>query len=77
MHRDTGLRTFADVLIGDRRAPRRSSLLKLHDSVDWDRIAELLKGVHASKEGRKAYPPLMMMKALLLRHLHRRAAPST
>ncbi len=44
MHRDTGLRTFADVLIGERGAPRRSSLLKLHDSVDWDRIGELLKG---------------------------------
>ena len=75
MHRETGLRTFADVLIGESRAPRRSSLVKLHDSIDWERIGGILSGVHASKEGRKAYPPLLMMKALLLGHLHRLSDP--
>ena len=75
MHRDTGLRTFADVMIGERGVRRRSSLAKLHDSIDWERIGDLLSGVHASKEGRKAYPPLTMMKALLLGHLHRLSDP--
>ena len=75
MHRDTGLRTFADVLIGESDARRRSSLTKLHDSIDWERIGDLLSGIHASKEGRRAYPPLTMMKALLLGHLHRLSDP--
>ena len=75
MHRDTGLRTFADVLIGESDARRRSSLTKLHDSIDWERIGDLLSGIHASKEGRRAYPPLTMMKALLLGHLHRLSGP--
>lgn len=76
MHRETGARTFADVLIGDRGARRRSSLFKLHDSIDWESVGEVLSGVHSSREGRKAYPPLLMMKALLLGHLHGLSDPA-
>ena len=69
MHRDTGLRTFADEVVGDDLG-RNERLERIHASIDWDRIGGIVEGLHSSGEGRKAYPPLLMMKAMLLQHLH-------
>lgn len=38
----------------------------LNAMIDWDQIESLLSGIHARKQGEKAWPPLMMFKALLL-----------
>lgn len=69
MHRETGLRTFADEVVGDDLG-RNDRLERIHASIDWDRIGAIVEGLHSSGEGRKAYPPLVMMKAMLLQHLH-------
>jgi len=34
--------------------------------ITWSRVEKLLSGIHSSPKGEKAWPPLMMFKALLL-----------
>ena len=34
--------------------------------MDWERFAALVDGVYSEGEGRPSYPPLMMVKVLLL-----------
>ena len=69
MHRETGTRTFADEVVGDDLG-RNERLERIHAALDWERIAAIVADLHSSREGRKAYPPLLMFKALLLQHLH-------
>lgn len=50
--------------------PAKHKALKEFDEVnaliDWGRIEAKLSDIHSSKQGKKAWPPLMMFKALLL-----------
>jgi len=39
---------------------------EVHELIDWIRPEKLLAGVHANRTGEKAWPPSMMIKALLL-----------
>ena len=74
MHRETGTRTFADEVVGDDLG-RNERLERIHAALDWERIAAIVADLHSSREGRKAYPPLLMFKALLLQHLHDASDP--
>ena len=69
MHRETGVRTLADAVIGDELG-RNERLERIHDLLDWDRLGAVVSELHSSRFGRRAYPPLMMLKTLLLQHLH-------
>ena len=69
MHRETGSRTFADEVVGDDLG-RNDRLERIHAAIDWVRIGAIVGELHSSREGRKAYPPLLMLKAMLLQHLH-------
>ena len=69
MHLETGTRTFADEVVGDDLG-RNARLERIHAAIDWDRIGAIVDDLHSSREGRKAYPPLTMLKAMLLQHLH-------
>lgn len=63
MHRETGQASFAEALVsggGNARLERISGL------IDWDRLGALLGGVYASATGRPSYPPLVLLKVLLL-----------
>lgn len=48
--------------------------IKEFDEIDkmikWYRLEKLMKRMYSSKEGRPAYPPLMMFKCLLLQQWH-------
>jgi len=57
-------RSFADDLIEIHSAVEE--LDDVHDLIDWTRIEDLLKDIHTKVQGEKAWPPLMMYKALLL-----------
>ena len=69
MHLETGARTFADEVVGDDLG-RNARLERIHAAIDWDRIGAIVGELHSSGEGRRAYPPLVMLKAMLLQHLH-------
>jgi IS5 family transposase len=43
-----------------------SSLDELSDLIDWHPITLLLRPIHGSAKGEAAWPPLAMLKALLL-----------
>lgn len=57
-------RSFADDLLVEHAA--LTELDEVHDLLDWSRIELRLSEVHNKPRGEKAWPPLMMFKALLL-----------
>lgn len=63
MHREAGQGSFAEALVtggGNARLERISGVL------DWSRLEGLLAGMYASRTGRPSYPPLVLLKVLLL-----------
>ena len=57
-------RSFADDLLVTHSAVEE--LDDVHDLINWERIENLLSDIHTKVQGEKAWPPLMMYKALLL-----------
>ena len=57
-------RSFADDLFEVHSAVEE--LDDVHDLINWKRIEKLLSHIHTKVQGEKAWPPLMMYKALLL-----------
>ena len=57
-------RSFADDLIEIHSAVEE--LDDVHDLINWSRVENLLSDIHTKVQGEKAWPPLMMYKALLL-----------
>lgn len=47
----------------------------VNELIDWGRIEELLSGIHAKSRGEKAWPPLIMFKALLLQSWYKLSDP--
>ena len=47
----------------------------VHDLINWSRIEDILSQIHIRIKGEKAWPPLMMYKALLLQIWHRLSDP--
>lgn len=63
MHRRSGQSSFAEALVqggSNRRLDRISEL------IDWCAVDACLSGVYASGKGRPSYPPLVLLKVLLL-----------
>lgn len=57
-------RSLAESMLIDHEALKE--LDDVHELIDWKRIESLLSDIHASAKGEKAWPPLIMFKALLL-----------
>lgn len=66
--RDYSQKTFADTLVEgrSRRRKRLDRLERINGLLDWQRLDCLLDGINAAKRGGRGYPPLSMLKALLL-----------
>ena len=43
--------------------------------MDWERLAQVVAGVHAASRGRPSYPPLLMVKVLLLQQWYTLSDP--
>ena len=56
--------SFADDLVVIHSA--LEELDDVHDLINWSRVENLLNHIHTKVQGEKAWPPLMMYKALLL-----------
>ena len=74
MRLETGAPSMTDVLIPDRMG-RNERLERLDAVIDWDRVDGLLADVHSSRDGRPAYPPLLMAKVMLLQQWHSASDP--
>jgi IS5 family transposase len=70
--RDYRQKTFADTLVEgrSRRRQRLDRLERVEGLLDWGRIDRLLDGINAERRGGRGYPPLCMLKALLLAQWH-------
>ena len=65
MHRLSGQMDFSEGWL-DGGLGRNERLERLVAVIDWTTIERLVAPIHSAREGRKAYPPLVMVKALLL-----------
>lgn len=63
MHRQLGVKGLADEMLGERA---KGKLDRINELVDWSRLAVVVKNIHDSAEGRPGFPPLVLVKALLL-----------
>lgn len=66
--RDYRQMTFADTMVsgGVRERKRLSRLDDLAGLLDWSRLDRLMRSLNAAQRGAEGYPPLCMLKALLL-----------
>jgi transposase, IS5 family len=65
MHRDQDQLGFVDGWLPSDLG-RNQRLDRILEIIDWAKIGYLVAKLHAAPEGRKAYPPLVMVKAMLL-----------
>ena len=63
--RKTSEPSFIDVLITDH-AGRNDQLDRIDRMIDWPKVAKQVSSLYASTEGRPAYPPLTMVKIIIL-----------
>lgn len=64
-HRVVAQLSLADGVVA-RRAGQNRRLEEIARQIDWNETERLLSGIYNAREGRPAYPPLLMFKALLL-----------
>ncbi|HEY7670420.1 MAG TPA: IS5 family transposase [Hyphomicrobium sp.] len=65
MHRSSGQGSLAEAWL-DPGLGRNQRLDAIAGLIDWSAVERLVASIHAAPEGRKAYSPLVMVKALLL-----------
>ena len=66
-------RSLADSMLIDHDALKE--LDAVNDLITWSRVEVLLSDIHSSAKGEKAWPPLMMFKALLLQSWYNLSDP--
>ena len=64
MRRETGQLSLAEALVGGGKGGAR--LERIAALLDWSELDRVMGGLRASRTGRPGYPPLVMLKALLL-----------
>lgn len=74
MHRQTGQRSFADEVVSDKG--RGNRLERIEHLIDWEAMAALVKPIYNSPTGRPSYPPLVMVKALMLAQWYNLSDPA-
>ena len=74
MHREMGRPSFAEAVVAETLGHNRR-LERIDDAVDWERLGQVVAGVHAAARGRPSYPPLLMVKVLLLQQWYSLSDP--
>ena len=65
MHRPPREKSFVETLLPEQ-VGRNERLERIHAFLDWERLAELVGDIYAARTGRPSYPPLVMVKVMLL-----------
>ena len=74
MHRDMGRPSLAEAVVSETLG-QNQRLERIDDAVDWERLGQVVAGVHAAARGRPSYPPLLMVKVLLLQQWYSLSDP--
>jgi len=64
MYQQSRALSLVDSMVCDKG--RNMRLERIADLIDWERIGKVVEGLHDKGEGRPAYAPVLMVKALLL-----------
>ena len=75
MHRSTQPPELLDAWLPPRIG-RNARLERLTDLIDWAPLEVLVADLHAAPVGRPSYPPLLMVKVLLLQQWYRASDPA-
>lgn len=67
--------SIADAMVA-RRTGQNERLERISQLLNWGRIEQLLGAIYAAGEGRPAYPPLVMLRALLLQQWYSLSDPA-
>ena len=65
MHREMGQPSLVESLL-PQTLGRNERLERIDTMIDWERLGQLVSRVYSAREGRPSYPPVMMVKALLI-----------
>ena len=65
MHSPLSEQSFVDVLLPER-VGRNAKLERIDALVDWKKLAKLVNGIYAAPLGRPSYPPVVMVKLMVL-----------
>ena len=65
MQREMGRPSLAEALLPETLG-QNERLERIAAAMDWERLGQVVAGIYASSEGRPSYPPLLMVKVLLL-----------
>ena len=65
MHRRMSEQSFVEAFLPDR-VGRNEKLERIDQVVDWKKLAKLVNGIYASPSGRPSYPPVVMVKTMVL-----------
>ena len=74
MHRQLGTPSFADALL-PAKVGRNSQLEDVDAMLDWEPVAAVVGDIYAAPEGRPSYPPLVMVKVLVLQQWYHASDP--
>jgi IS5 family transposase len=74
MHTEMSQGSLAETLVSAKLG-QNQRLERIDRAVAWDRLDKLVEGVYSAKEGRPSYPPLMMVKVLLLEQWYNLSDP--
>lgn len=74
MHRTRGQLGFVESWM-DPELGRNERLDRVATVIDWAAVEDLVASIHSAPEGRKSYPPLVMVKALLLQQWYSLSDP--
>ena len=74
MHQKLGRPSFAEAVVSETLG-QNPRLERIDDAVDWERLGQVVAGVHAAPRGRPSYPPLLMVKVLLLQQWYTLSDP--
>ena len=74
MHRQVGPPSFADALLPEK-VGRNAQLEQVDAVLDWEPVAAVVRDIYAAPEGRPSYPPLVMVKVLLLQQWYTASDP--
>ncbi len=75
MHRSTQPPELIDAWLPPRIG-RNARLERLTELIDWTPLEALVADLHAAPVGRPSYPPLLMVKVLLLQQWHQASDPA-
>lgn len=74
MHRQVGTPSLADALL-PAKVGRNDQLEQVDALLDWEPVAAVVRDIYAAPEGRPSYPPLVMVKVLVLQQWYNASDP--